>query len=345
MFVATPLSAGAFWPFSKTQAADGDTPVLHDPSTRLLAAAINSDPNPLKGETLLSISEGSALVPFTGPIGTVSERVAVSNRGSISTYTVKEGDSLSEIADRHGVSMSTILWANSIRDASLVRPGDELIILPVSGISHTVARGDTLGSVARKYGADASDIASFNGLNENATLVLGTDIIIPGGELAASSKEKSATKKAVTKAVKTGGSIASVNTSTGGSESTGFFGNPLPGALVTQGVHGWNGVDLGAPSGTSIYAAAGGTVIVSKIGGYNGGYGNYVVIDHGGGVQTLYSHMDDDLVSVGDSVSKGQKLGTVGITGAATGYHLHFEVRGAKNPYAHCAEMTRCSPK
>lgn len=318
--------------------------MLHDASTRLLAAAINSDPNPLKGETQLSITEGSALMPFTGPIGTVSERVAVSNQGSISTYTVQDGDSLSEIAERHGVSANTILWANDIGDASLVRPGDELIILPVSGIRHTVTRGDTLGSVARKYGADAGDIASFNGLNENATLVLGANIIIPGGELAAFSKENTATKKAVTKAVKTGGSLASVNTSTGG-ESTGMFGNPLPGGLVTQGVHGWNGVDLGAPSGTSIYAAAAGTVIISKIGGYNGGYGNYVVIEHGGGVQTLYSHMDADLVSVGDKVSAGQKIGTVGITGAATGYHLHFEVRGAKNPYSHCAEMTRCSPR
>ena len=348
--VLSPHAADAFWPFSPTRAADAESPVLHDANTRLLAAAYNVDPNPAKGETVLSLAEGSALVPFTGPIGTVvPERVAVSTVGSISTYTVKDGDSLSEIADAHGVSVSTLLWANDISDASLVRPGDELIILPVSGLRHTVKSGDTLGTVADKDGANAGDIASFNGLDAHATLVLGADIIIPGGELSASSKEKAATKKAVTQAVKasvkTGGSIADVNTATSGaSEPSGYFGSPVPGALVTQGVHGWNGVDLGAPSGTAIYAAAAGSVIVSKIGGYNGGYGNYVVIDHGAGVQTLYSHMDADLVSVGDSVTKGQKIGTVGITGAATGYHLHFEVRGAKNPYSGCAEMTRCSP-
>lgn len=322
--------------------------LVHDASIDLLAAATNVDPNPFKKSSRLSLSGGSALMPSNGPLGTVPEGGAISEGGSITTYTVEEGDSLSEIAEEYGVSVSTILWANDISNANSVRPGDELIILPVSGIRHSVGRGDTLGSLASEYGANADDIASFNGLDEDATLVSGSDIIIPGGEFKAAPKEKEATKKAVVAAtksvVKTGGSIADVSTATGGDAGSGFFSNPVRGALVTQGVHGYNGVDLGAPSGTSVYAAAGGTVSVSKIGGYNGGYGNYVVIDHGGGVQTLYSHLDSDLVSVGEKVGKGQSIGTVGITGAATGYHLHFEVRGAKNPYARCAEMTKCSP-
>ncbi|HRH55479.1 MAG TPA: M23 family metallopeptidase, partial [Candidatus Paceibacterota bacterium] len=103
---------------------------------------------------------------------------------------------------------------------------------------------------------------------------------------------------------------------------------------LSQGIHGWNGVDMSAPSGTPIYAAAGGTVIVSRVGGWNGGYGNYVVIEHAGGVQTLYAHMATDSVSVGETVSRGQNIGTVGNTGQSTGYHLHFEVRGAKNPFS-----------
>ncbi len=85
------------------------------------------------------------------------------------------------------------------------------------------------------------------------------------------------------------------------------------------------GVDIGASYGTAIWAADGGTVIVSSD-GWNGGYGNYIVIDHGNGVQTRYAHMSSRAVSVGVHVSKGQVIGYVGSTGASTGAHIHFEV-------------------
>lgn len=348
-----PQFAGAFWPFSNARAEGGESPILHDPSLDLLEAARNIDPNPSKGGTLLSLSEGSALVASAGPEGTIPEPGTHASGGTISTYTVKQGDSLSEIADSFGVSVNTILWANDITNAKSVKPGDTLIILPVSGLRHTVAKGETLSSLAKKYGADMDDIAAFNGLAGGAVLAAGEEIIIPGGELSAATT-KVTTKKTTTTTtkkptIKQGGGLASVqkNPYKGGSGTAldGFFGNPVPGALLTQTVHGWNGVDLAAPNGTPIYAAAGGTVIVSKVGGYNGGYGNYVVIDHGNGTQTLYAHMSTDSVSIGEAVSKGERIGTVGITGEATGYHLHFEVRGAKNPYAGCAVMSRCSPE
>jgi murein DD-endopeptidase MepM/ murein hydrolase activator NlpD len=104
-------------------------------------------------------------------------------------------------------------------------------------------------------------------------------------------------------------------------------------------------VDLGAHAGTPIEAAAKGTVILSRMGGWNGGYGNYVIIDNGGGIETLYAHMTVTKVTVGDSVSAGETIGTVGTSGEATGPHLHFEVRGAENPFAHCAKMTVCQPE
>lgn len=112
------------------------------------------------------------------------------------------------------------------------------------------------------------------------------------------------------------------------------FGNPLPNGRLSQGVHGWNGVDLAAPKGSAVYAAAAGTVIISRASGWNGGYGLYVVVDHGDGTQTLYSHLSADNVTVGQKVTRGQQIGAVGNTGKSTGYHLHFEVRGAKNPFA-----------
>lgn len=86
------------------------------------------------------------------------------------------------------------------------------------------------------------------------------------------------------------------------------------------------GLDIGASKGTPIYAAASGTVTVSQY-GYGGGYGNYIMISHGNGIQTLYGHCSELCVSVGEYVSQGQLIAKVGSTGISTGNHLHFEVR------------------
>ena len=329
-----PRAAGAFWPFSVTQASDGasSVPMLHDSSLNLLEAAVNPDPNPAKGRGGISTTGGSALIAYTGPDGTIADIDRNYSSGRISTYAVREGDSLSEIADMFDVSMNTILWANNLSSKEAVRPGMTLVILPVSGIRHTVANGDTLASLAKKYRSDADEIASYNGISRAGDLTSGATVIIPGGEIAAKAPAK-AKAKAPAK-IKTGGSLGSVigtgNTASGASSG---FANPAPSGRLSQGIHGWNGVDLAAPQGSSVNAAAAGTVIVSRVGGWNGGYGNYIVIDHGNGVQTLYAHLSTDAVSVGDTVSRGQNIGTVGNTGQSTGYHLHFEVRGAKNPF------------
>jgi murein DD-endopeptidase MepM/ murein hydrolase activator NlpD len=90
------------------------------------------------------------------------------------------------------------------------------------------------------------------------------------------------------------------------------------------------GIDIGAPTGSSIGAAAGGVVISA---GYDGGYGNVVIVDHGGGLVTLYGHMSEILTSTGAQVSTGQQLGTVGCTGSCTGPHVHFETRVNGIPY------------
>lgn len=335
-----PRAAGAFWPFSVTNASEGAStvPVLHDSSLDLLQAAVNPDPNPAKGRGGISLTDGSALIAYTGPDGTIADIDRSNGSGRISTYTVREGDSLSGIADMFDVSMNTILWANNLTSKGAVHPGMTLIILPVSGIRHTVASGDTLASLAKKYGSDAEEIASYNGMSSVDDLVKGATVIIPGGELAATPVKTTAKAKstgAAASKIKQGGSMGAVR-ATGNTSDDSFsssFANPAPAGRLSQSIHGWNGVDLAAPQGSPIYAAAAGTVIVSRVGGWNGGYGNYVVIDHGNGVQTLYAHMSTDGVSVGETVSRGQNIGTVGNTGQATGYHLHFEVRGAKNPF------------
>ncbi|HEU5114585.1 MAG TPA: M23 family metallopeptidase, partial [Candidatus Paceibacterota bacterium] len=88
-----------------------------------------------------------------------------------------------------------------------------------------------------------------------------------------------------------------------------------------------------APIGTPIHAAASGVVIIARSGGYNGGYGSYVVISHPNGTQTLYAHMSKVIAHQGDAVEQGDLIGLVGSTGKSTGPHVHFEVRGAVNPF------------
>jgi murein DD-endopeptidase MepM/ murein hydrolase activator NlpD len=104
----------------------------------------------------------------------------------------------------------------------------------------------------------------------------------------------------------------------------GWRSNPFGGAPEFH-----QGLDIAAPSGTTVTAAAGGTVIMAQ---WYGGYGNYILIDHGGGYSTGYGHLSAIYVTTGQSVQRGQAIGAVGSTGQSTGPHLHFEVRIAGKP-------------
>ena len=331
--VTLPRIVDAFWPFSSNADAAGSF-LIPGADTPVLVAAINADPNPNKGLTdTLQTSEDKALVASGGPSGTIADVASSTAPGRISVYVVRSGDTLSEIAEMFGVTKNTVLWANNLKSAQDIHPGDTLIILPISGIERTVAKGDTLASLAKRYGSAAEEIAAYNGLDSSEALVVGSTIIIPGGELS------------VPTPVNTG---RRTERYLGGSGAVlaGFFSNPMPGAIFTQNIHGWNGIDLGAPRGTPIYAAADGMVIVARNNGaWNGGYGNYVVITHPNGVQTLYAHMRSTIVFAGQSVASGQLIGYEGATGRATGPHLHFEVRGAANPFRNCRVSTVCSPQ
>ena len=297
---------------------------LSSQTVPLLAAALNPDPNPAKGGGDTTIV-GGALLPDSGPLGTIAN-ASTEHRSSdqISVYVVREGDTLSQIATMFNVSINTIIWANDLPKNGTVRPGQVLTILPITGISYTVAKGDTIGTIAKKHKGDAEEIAVFNGLAVNSPLAVGQKIIIPDGEATP-----------VVTPSRSSGSSSGGGSSGGGSQPSydGYYLRPLAGGKKSQGIHGYNGIDLAAPAGTEILASADGTVIISKSGGYNGGYGNYVVICHANDTQTLYAHNTSNLVGVGEQVSQGQVIATVGSTGRSTGNHVHFEVRGAKNPF------------
>lgn len=326
----------SFWPFSTNADAAVNT-LIPDSQTPTLAAATNLDPNPNKGLGDSQTISGNALIAQSGPAGTTATIAKIPQSGRISVYTVRPGDTLSEIAGMFDVSVNTIVWANNLKSIRDVHPGDILVILPVSGVERTVVKNDTLKSLAKKYSADAEEIAQFNGLDQTIPLVIGSTIIIPGGEIAPPAPSVRSSRQSST--------IHGQYLGGGGSVQPGYYSHPMPGGVITQSIHGWNGVDIGAARGTTIHAAADGTVIIARNGGWNGGYGNYVVIIHNNGSQTLYSHMRSVIVSPGQKVSSGQIIGYVGSTGLSTGSHLHFEVRGAANPFRNCFIGSVCAPQ
>ncbi len=275
--------------------------------------------NPSLGDGDIIIVDNVALESQNDVTG---ESVIYPQNGQISVYVVRRGDTLSQIAQMYGVSVNTILWANDL-EGRTISEGQTLTILPISGVRHIVKAGDTVESIAKKHGGDPKDIVRFNNLEPGVKLAVGEEIIVPDGE------EAPAPKKANPSKPSTSNSSKFSNLP----DHSGYYLRPLVGGRRTQGVHGYNGVDLANSKGTPILAAAAGKVIVSKNSGWNGGYGNYVVILHDNGTQTLYGHLNQSIVSQGMVVTKGQVIGYLGSSGRSTGPHLHFEVRGAKNPF------------
>lgn len=317
--VIVPLSvhAGVFSIFTDSTA----TPVMAAEVVKtdspldvpVLSAALNPDPASSRGGADILVQDG--VLVATGPVGADELAAARAESGEISVYSVRAGDTLSDIAQMFDVTTNTILWANDLPNAKSIAPGQTLIILPIAGVRHVVKSGDTIASIAKKYDGNAEEIINFNQLNDATDISVGDTLVIPGGAIH---------------------SAPAKSTSKGGTEkTTGGAGlkHPVPGSIKTQGIHGYNAVDFAGSIGTTIRAAAGGEVIVAKSSGWNGGYGNYVVIKHSNGVQTLYAHLSSVSVGVGAVLGQGETVGAMGNTGRSTGSHLHFEVRGGKNPF------------
>ncbi len=282
---------------------------------------LSSDPVPAADASPLEIVDNTSLASNIGPLGNAAEAAEVAEKYTISTYTVRKGDTVALIAKTFGVSPQTVTWANDLKKGAVLKEGDVLVILPVSGVKHTVKRGDTIASIAKKYGGDKDDIVDFNDIALGEPLEVGSTVIVPDGEVAEPAPLP-AVGRPRTQIVR--GS---------GPELVGYFLRPIIGGRKTNGIHGYNGVDLAAPRGSIVRASAPGTVIIARASGWNGGYGKYVVVAHPNGTQTLYAHLDSLVAKVGATVAQGETVGHVGNTGKSTGPHLHFEVRGAKNPF------------
>jgi len=250
-------------------------------------------------------SAGSATLPFFEPQRQV--------RTSVTVYTVQPGDTVLGIAQMFGLKGTSLLWANKTLadNPDFLQVGQKLNILPVDGAYHTVAQGDTVQKIATYYKVQPEAITGYvgNGLQAGAALQVGQQLIVPGG---------------VVPYVPRRSQVASGPIPTDAQKGSGRFGWPMSGSISQRYWEGHLAIDIAAPKGTNIVAADSGYVVSTQYS--DTGYGRMVIIDHGNGYRTLYAHLTSMYVAAGQSVSKGEIIGTCGTTGNTTGPHLHFEV-------------------
>lgn len=322
-----------------------------------------AQPN-VDGENQTESQEGSEVVAIeSAPIQNVAIDDGISRsaqihtnvpsrpRDEMSTYTVVEGDTVFGIAEKFGVKPQTILWGNYsvlLDNPHSLKPGQELLILPVDGVYWEWLGGISFGSWAEFYGVTAKDIIEYPGNNidenaigdyENASIPVGTWLVIPGGkrEFTSWSAPLGVTRENPASARVLGeGACEAVS---GGAVGYGTFVYPANNHTLSgfdfspETNH--NGVDFAGNTGEAVYASDAGVIVYA---GWNEwGYGNMIMVDHGNGFQTLYAHLSALNVGCGQSVGQGEVIGAIGSTGRSSGSHLHFEIMaGAKvNPWSY----------
>ncbi|MEK7569417.1 MAG: peptidoglycan DD-metalloendopeptidase family protein [Patescibacteria group bacterium] len=285
------------------------------------SASVRDSKSDVDASREVSILSDNALLAEVSPLGALGGTGGVEfSGGEVNVYVVRPGDTVSQVAQMFDISVDTVLSANDLQKGAKLKVGDILLILPFSGVEHTVKKGDTLQGIANLYKVDVDDILLSNDIEAGVKLSIGEKLMIPGANIPSA-------PRAGTAIARGGTSQAALR------DASGYFTNPVPGARRTRGITSTHrGVDLAAPTGTPILAAAEGIVTFART-GWNGGYGVLTIISHPNGTQTIYAHQSRLGTSVGARVEKSETIGYVGNTGRSTGPHLHIEVKGAKNPF------------
>ena len=303
-------------------------PFLHIATMGVLAAGVLV--GPFLADTYPILTPANAISTLPSPAqqeqsieadNTVfATNISQKPRDQVIDYTVQPGDTLSTVADKFGISVDTIKWANDLSSDTLT-VGDTLKILPVTGVSYKVQSGDTIYSIAKKFSTNPQQIADWP-YNEFAnpetfSLVVGQMLIVPDG-----------IQPSAVPSYGTGSEGYIAKAPTVNVVPSGGYSWPING-IVTQ-FPSWYHMayDIAAPIGTPIVATKDGVVKEVFVGGWNYGYGTHVVLDHGDGYTSLYAHMSAVAVTVGQRVVGGSTVvGYVGLTGRTTGPHVHFEIR------------------
>ncbi len=243
-----------------------------------------------------------------GTIADVTAGTVFTRTVEYSQYTVKSGDNITDISRKFGLSnISTLISVNNIENVRKLWVGQKLTIPSMDGVSYKVVQGDSLASISSRYGISVEDILDVNDMTSDV-LQPGMVLFIPGGKLDSETLKKSLGELW----------IKPLAVSYRVTSEFGYRADPFTGVRSYH-----TGVDLAVSAGTPIRASMGGKVSTA---GWSNTYGNYVIISHGNGYQTLYAHMQKYSVKKGETVNQGQTIGYVGSTGYSTGPHLHFSV-------------------
>ncbi|MFW5694395.1 MAG: peptidoglycan DD-metalloendopeptidase family protein [Alkalispirochaeta sp.] len=272
----------------------------------LLSGSVASIQLPAQTELMTT----SSLAPVRNEYAVIGEVAGVDPaqfaRLEVSEYTVQSGDTLGEIASEYDLTMDTLISFNQIEDVRRLQVGDTFQIPNRDGLLYTVKGGDSLDSIAREHDTTVNELLDANDLRSQ-TVEVGQVVFVPGARL-------NATERGIILGELFAWPAEGVFSSGFGMRSDPFTGLPR--------FH--NGIDLAGPIGSPIRAAASGRVV--HVESQIGNYGRFVIVRHPDGFQTLYAHLQDFGVRNGQSVSRGQRLGTMGNTGRSTGPHLHFSV-------------------
>jgi len=228
------------------------------------------------------------------------------------SYTVKSGDTLSEISKNNNIKIGTLISFNKITDVRRLQVGMELKIPEYDGVPYEVKAGDSLSEISRKYNTTINSILDANNL-DSELLQPGDILFIPGAAM-----NEFDYKKAM-------GTLFIYPTRGRLSSGFGYRPDPFTGKRRFH-----NGIDLANATGTRINATMSGRV--ADIGDRPSGYGKYVIIKHSNGYQSLYGHMSRVTVREGQYIYQGTKIGEMGNTGRSTGPHLHFSVYKNNSP-------------
>jgi len=218
----------------------------------------------------------------------------------VKVHKVRSGETLWDIAHQHGLNIDSLIGANNISNMNSIKPGQEFKILPVKGIIYRVSPGESVASIARKFNLKTETIMEDNNLEDSSKLKIDQKLVLRGAKPEFSYQDRLDQKF-----------MYPINT-----RITSYYG-PRWGR-----VH--EGLDFAAPMGSPIRAVSSGRVVYS---GWATGYGYVVIIEHQKGLRTLYAHNSKLLVSVGESVGRGEVISRSGNTGNSTGPHLHLEVQ------------------
>lgn len=238
----------------------------------------------------------------------------------IQVYEVRGGDTVARIASAYGVSQNTIIWENGL-SSDLIKPGQTLRILPTNGVKHMIKDGETLEGVAKKYGVDLEDVLEYNEIEIEDHILAGEEIIIPNG--VKKTPPTPARQRYLADLQKEDVQRGSVPSDYQGS-STSFIW-PLP-SIRRISQYFWSrhkALDIPCRDCPVVAAAEG----IVEISGWQKGYGNTILLNHGNDYRTRYGHGSKLLVSAGQSVAQGQTIMLSGSTGRSSGPHLHFEIK------------------